>query len=225
MIVPRAALVTGLRALRELRETAVSGEDRAWWAELEERATTIDRLSDLIDVDARARAAVKRRLLLAELRTLTGNPDPVSYPRLAAYRRAEDDRQRYARGSERAPFPAPSSGSNPPSLSTGSGWARRQRTTARQRNGSPARRRRWQPRTYLPIRARERSSCGTGSAGSRSAGGETTGRCPWWSGRCCEGRAATRGPAKMHAHQGARQPSRSRANKRAAWRRIRDSNS
>ena len=52
--------------------------------------------------EQRARAAVKRRLFLAELDTIPAALDEAAYPLLAAYRRAAKARRRFARCEERA---------------------------------------------------------------------------------------------------------------------------
>jgi hypothetical protein len=119
MIVPRAALQAGLKALLELGEGAAqasrdSGGDPAWLADLEERAAAIDRLEEADEAEQRARAAVKRRLLLAELDTLHADLDEAAYPLLAAYRRAAKARRRYARRKERArTVPGSEAGADP----------------------------------------------------------------------------------------------------------------
>ena len=65
MIVPRAALQAGLKALLEIRERAATEKrvgHRGWLADLEERAAAIDQLEVADGSEQRARAAVKRRL-------------------------------------------------------------------------------------------------------------------------------------------------------------------
>jgi hypothetical protein len=105
MVVPRAALRAGLEALRALRHAAAPADgdaDTAWLAELEERAADVDRLEAADEIEQRARAAVKRRLLLAELDALPAALDDVAYPLLGAYQRAAAERRRYAASEERA---------------------------------------------------------------------------------------------------------------------------
>jgi hypothetical protein len=117
MIVPRAALLGGLRALRALRTGDASADlaaDAARLSELEEQAAAVDRLEAAGGVDERARAAVKRRLLLADLEALPAAPDATAYPLLAAYRGAAEARERYARGDERArAVPGSAAGADP----------------------------------------------------------------------------------------------------------------